>query len=251
MDVAERIALGVVDAERKRRERVVGAEVLELDGYVLAFTNQPDPALNGAVVEHEPKDAAGSLRLAEGESARRGFPLGVHLQAGRHAAVDRAVRSLGLSIKLTRPAMACDLHDLADAETPAGVEIRPVATDADVEALVAVGVASFEDDPEVGRAVYGAGSRGVEGVQAFLARSGDEPVGISTGYLVRGAVSVMGVAVMPEARRAGIGGALTLHAARAFPGADLAWLHPSQMARSMYESLGFDSVSDWEVWVRT
>ncbi|MEO8477724.1 MAG: GNAT family N-acetyltransferase [Actinomycetota bacterium] len=250
MDVAERIALGAVDAERKRRERVVGAEVLELDGYVLAFSNQPDPALNGAIVERAPRDAVGSLRLVESESVRRGFPLGVHLQAGRHAAVDRAVRSLGLSIKLTRPAMACDLHDLADAQTPPGVEIRPVITDADVEGLVAVGVASFEDDPEVGKAVYGAGARGVEGVQAFLAWRGDEPVGISTGYLVRGAVSVMGVAVVPEARRSGIGAALTLRAARAFPGADLAWLHPSEMARSMYESLGFAPISDWEVWVR-
>ncbi|MGZ8595992.1 MAG: hypothetical protein ACXWYJ_10065, partial [Actinomycetota bacterium] len=95
MEVAERIALGAVDAERKRRERVAGAEVLELDGYVLAFSNQPDPALNGVMVEHEPDDALGSLHLAEAECVRRGHSLGLNLQRGRHPRVDDAVRALG------------------------------------------------------------------------------------------------------------------------------------------------------------
>lgn len=45
-----------MDAERKRRERVDGAEVIELDGYVLAFSNQRDPALKGVMVEREPED---------------------------------------------------------------------------------------------------------------------------------------------------------------------------------------------------
>jgi ribosomal protein S18 acetylase RimI-like enzyme len=249
MDVAERIALGVVDAERKRRERVVGAEVVELDGYVLAFSNQPDPALNGVAVVHEPLDPAGSLRLAEAECARRAQPLGVDLQRGRHPSVDAAVRMLGLSLVIERPAMAADPAALAAAPPPK-VEICRVTTDADVEALVAVGVAAFDDDPQVGRAVYGAGARGVEGVHTFVAWEGDDPVGISAGYFVRGAVSVMGVAVVPEARHRGIGAALTVHAARAFPGADLAWLHPSDMASRMYEGLGFEPVSDWEIWVR-
>jgi GNAT superfamily N-acetyltransferase len=146
--------------------------------------------------------------------------------------------------------MAADLAGLPVAPSPIGVEIRPVTTDADVEALVAVGVASFDDDPAVGMAVYGAGARGVDGVRTFVAWEGDDPVGISAGYLVRGAVSVMGVAVVPQARRRGIGAALTVHAARCFPGADLAWLHPSEMARPLYEGLGFSAVSDWEIWVR-
>jgi GNAT superfamily N-acetyltransferase len=250
MDVAERIALGVIDAERMRRERVAGAEVLELDGYVLAFTNQPDPALNGVMVEREPKDPVGSLRLAEAECARRGQPLGVNLQQGRHPRVDDAVRELGLALLLERPAMAASTAELPETPPPSGVEIRPVVSDADVGALVAVGVAAFDDDPVVGLAVYGAGSRGVDGVRAFLAWDGDDPVGISTGYLVREAVSVMGVAVVPGARRRGIGAALTVHAARCFPRAELAWLHPSDMARPVYEALGFRSVSDWEIWIR-
>ena len=125
-----------------------------------------------------------------------------------------------------------------------------MTTDADVEALVAVGVAAFDDDPAVGMASTGRRTRG-RGVHAFVAWEGDDPVGISTGYLVRDAVSVMGVAVVPRGAAPGIGAALTVHAARSFPGADLAWLHPSDMARPMYEALGFEPVSDWEIWVRT
>jgi GNAT superfamily N-acetyltransferase len=249
MDVAERIALGVVDAERLRRERVEGAEVLEIDGYVLAFSNQPDPALNAVMVEREPQDAIGSLHLAEAECVRRAQPLGVNLQRGRHPRVDDAVRDLGLALLLERPAMAVDPSALPEAPLPSCVEIRPVTTDADVGALVAVGVAAFGDDPAVGMAVYGAGARGVDGVRTFVAWDGADPIGISAGYLVRDAVSVMGVAVVPEARRRGIGAALTVRAALTFP-ADLAWLHPSEMARPIYEALGFVAVSDWEIWVR-
>jgi len=146
-------------------------------------------------------------------------------------------------------AMAVNPTALPDAPLPPGTEIRPVTTDADVGALVAVGVAAFDDDPAVGSAFYGAGSRGVDGVRTFVAWERDDPVGISAGYLVRGAVSVMGVAVVPEARRRGFGAALTVHAARSFP-SDLAWLHPSEMALPLYEGLGFSPVAAWEIWVR-
>ena len=42
--VGERIALGFAEAERQRRANVPGAEVLEIDGLLLAFANVPDPA---------------------------------------------------------------------------------------------------------------------------------------------------------------------------------------------------------------
>ena len=84
----------------------------------------------------------------------------------------------------------------------------------------------------------------------FVGWQGAEPVAIAAGYRDGLTVGVMGVGVVPAARGRGIGSAMTLRAARAFTGADLAWLHPSDEARSMYERLGFVPVSDWEVWVR-
>src|SRR4029079_15838339 len=113
-----------------------------------------------------------------------------------------------------------------------------------------VGVQAFGDDPGIGMSCYGVSSRGVDGARAFIAWRGEEPVGIATGYLHEGAVGIMGVAVVPAARTLGLGSELTVQAARAFPEGDLAWLHPSDEARSMYGRLGFRAVADHEIWIR-
>jgi GNAT superfamily N-acetyltransferase len=250
MEVAERVAVGLVDMERKRRRNVVGGEVLEIDGLVLALSNLPEPALNSAVVEREPRDPGSALRLADEAFEERGLALGIDLQLGRHPPLDDAVRRDGLKRIIERPALACSISALERTSPPDGVEIRPVEDELHVAGLVSVGVEAFGDDPAVGAAFYGAGATGIEGMQAFVAWEGDRPVGIATGYLHDAAVGVMGVGVVPSARRRGIGSALTVRTATAFPGADIAWLHPSDEALGMYERLGFAPVSQWEVWVR-
>ncbi|MGZ8734375.1 MAG: GNAT family N-acetyltransferase [Acidimicrobiia bacterium] len=250
MDAAERLASGLVAAERARRANVVGAEVLEIDGLVLALANLPDPALNSVVVVREPSDAPAALRVAEDEFARRGLQFGIDLQAGRHPRVDDALRSMGLTRIIERPGMAIDPRALPDASAPDDVEIRDVDGPGDAEALVQVGVSAFGDDPEIGRAFYGAGAVGLPEARMFVAWRGVEPVGISAAYREGGTVGVMGVGVAPTARGRGLGSAMTVWAARAFPHADLAWLHPTDQARSMYVRLGFERVAGWEVWVR-
>jgi len=244
------MALGMVDAERKRRQNVAGAEVLEIDGLVLAFSNLRDPQLNSVVVHHDPSDASAAMEAAEREFVQRGHPIGIDLQVGRNPGVDEAVRSMGLIRIIERPGMALDVDAVPEAPVPHGIEIRPVTSDEDVRGLVEVGVQAFGDDPEVGMSCYGVSSRGVDGARGFIAWRGEEPVGIATGYLHEGAVGVMGVAVVPGARTLGLGSALTVQAARAFPEGDLAWLHPSDEARSMYGRLGFGPVADHEIWIR-
>jgi ribosomal protein S18 acetylase RimI-like enzyme len=250
VDDAERLALGLVDAERKRRSRMPGAEVLEIDGLVLAFSNVADPALNSIVVEREPADAVRALQAAEEEFARRGHPLGIDLQVARHPSIDEAVRELGLTRIIEQPGMAVDVSDLAPVSVPEGVEIRPVSGADNAKALVEVGVLAFGDDPDVAGRFYAAGSFGVPGATSFVAREADGPVAIGASYLQEGAVGIFGVGVVPAARRRGLGSAVTVHAARAHPGADLAWLQPTDMAVEMYRRIGFRRVSDWEVWVR-
>jgi GNAT superfamily N-acetyltransferase len=250
-DAAERIARGFVDAERKRRRKVVSAEVIEIDGLVLMLSNLPDPQLNGVFVEREPSDPAAALEAAEEAYDRRRMLLGVDLQAGRHPSMDAAVRSAGLERILERPGMAVDLAALADAEAPKGVEIARVRDDEGARALVEVGVEAFGDDPGVGAAFYGVGAYGVEGGCTFVAWEKGEPVAISGAYGRAGATGVLGVGVVPRARRRGIGAAMTVVAARAFDDADMAWLHPSPMAERMYERLGFRTVCRWQVWVRS
>ena len=239
---AERLALGLVAAERARRANVTGAEVLEIDGLVLALANLPDPALSSVVVEALPRDAVAALVAAEAEFARRGLQFGIDLQVGRHPEVDAAVRSMGLTCIIQRPGLVIDPVALPEVRVPDGSD--------DAEALVQVGVLAFGDDPDTGRAFYGAGAVGAPDAQMFVGWQGAEPVAIAAGYRDGPTTGVMGVGVVPAARGRGIGSAMTVWAGRAFTGADLAWLHPSDEARSMYARLGFQQVSEWEVWVR-
>ena len=247
---AERIAAGFVEAERQRRANVPGAEVVELDGLALAFANVPDPEVNSVLVISEPASPAAAVAAAEEEFRRRERTFGMDLQVGRHPSVDEAVRSAGLTLLFSRPGMAARIEDLPERQLPEGVEAAPVDDERGAVGVARVDVEAFEDRPELAERFYAPGSFGVEGARSFVAWEGEEPIGIAAAHLRKGAVGIFGVGVIPRARRRGIGTALTLIAARTFPPADLAWLHPSEMARSLYEELGFRAVSDWEVWVR-
>ncbi|MGZ4154994.1 MAG: GNAT family N-acetyltransferase [Actinomycetota bacterium] len=249
MEVAERIALGLAAVERRRCAAVPGTEVLEFDGLVLALSNLPDPSLNGAFVERPPADPASALADAQRACTARGLGFGIDLQVGRHPQVDDAVRTAGLTRLFARPAMAIDTANLASAETLAGVQIRKVSNDDESLALARVDAEAFESDLAISEAFHAPGWD-APGCVKLVAWEGAEPVASSAGYVHDGGIGVYGVAVVPRARRRGIGAAITMSTVRAFPEADVAWLFPSAMAESMYRSLGFRIVSEWEVWTR-
>lgn len=253
-DLGERIALGFVEAERQRRANVPGAEVREIGGLLLAFANVPDPPVNSALVISEPSDPSAALAAAEAVFRERRRPFGLDVAVGRHPSVDRAIRSAGLSLLFSWPAMAMRVDDVPERPLPQGVRVEQVRDAQDAAAIFSVETALMDpadiDDGSEIAAFYAAGSYGVEGAQAFVAWEGDRPVGIASAHLREGAIGIFGVGVVPDARRRGIASALSVIAARAFP-ADLAWLHATEMARTVYERLGFREVAEWEVWIRS
>jgi ribosomal protein S18 acetylase RimI-like enzyme len=254
-DVGERIALGFVEAERQRRANVPGAEVMEIDGLLLAFANVPDPPVNSALVISEPSDPPAAIAAAEGEFRARDRVFGMDVAVGRHPSVDRAIRSAGFSLLFSWPAMAVRVHDLPERSLPEGVRVEPVNDARGTSAVARVertvlDPADVESGSEIPERFYGPASNGGEGARTFVAWEGDEPVGIASAHLRGGAVGILGVGVVPGARRRGIASALSVIAARTFP-ADLAWLHAGEGAVSVYEQLGFREVAEWEVWVRS
>jgi GNAT superfamily N-acetyltransferase len=253
-DVAERIALGFVEAERQRRATVPGAEVMEIDGLLLAFANVPDPPVNSVLVISEPSDPLAALATAEAAFRARERVFGMDVAVGRHPSVDGAVRTAGYSLLFAWHAMAARVEDLPERSLPGGVRVERVSDTRGVAAVAKVETALMDpaevDDGSEIADFYAAGSYGVEGARAFVAWEGDEPVGIASAHLREGAVGIFGVGVVPTARRRGIASALSVIAARAFP-ADLAWLHAHDDVRRVYEPLGFREVAEWEVWVRS
>jgi ribosomal protein S18 acetylase RimI-like enzyme len=248
-DVADRILAAAARAVRRRCEGVHGAEVLERDGLILSLTNLPDPSLNAAFVEREPGDARSALSWAEEELNRRGHPFGLDHPVGRWPGLDRAIGEAGFERLAVRPLMIAGVESLPFPGPPRGVEIRPVADRAEAVALARVDAEAWDGDPAISERAFVPSALGLQGSIGLVAWAGSEPVGCAIAQSHEGTVAIFGVGVASSARRRGIGTALTLTAARAFPG-DLAWLLPSEMARSMYERLGFRAFEDWEIRVR-
>jgi GNAT superfamily N-acetyltransferase len=247
---AVRLAAGLCAAERRRREGIPGCEVVEVDGLLVCVANVEAPEVNTVVVERSPDDAIAALAVAEEVLTSRGRPFGIHFEVGRDPSVDDAVRARGLRRLFGRPGMVAEISEIPTEQAPEGVEVRKVTSDADVRAFAAVDPVAFGGSPVVAERFYAARLTGEADVAAFVAYDDEGPIASAAAYLHRGATGLLGIGVVPRARRRGVGRAIAVRAARAFAGADLAWLHPTDMARSMYERLGFRPVSTWDVWVR-
>jgi ribosomal protein S18 acetylase RimI-like enzyme len=250
MDLADRIVAAGLEGERVRAEVVEGGEVVEVDGLLVAFSNLPAPELNGTRVVREPDDAPAALDSARAVFRSRGHPFfGIEIEVGRHPAVEVAVRAAGLQRVEAWPAMAAPISLLPVERVPLGVEIRRVREDRAHSAVRTVEVSAFGTPATIAERFVGRKMLDDARVRIFTAWIDGEPVAEASAYLLDDTVGIFGVGVVESARRRGIGAALTLRAARAFVDrTDLAWLQPSNMARRMYEGLGFLPVSDWEVW---
>jgi GNAT superfamily N-acetyltransferase len=251
MDLSRRIAAALLEADRVRAEVVEGGENVEVADLLVSLSNLPQPELNGARVIREPSDPAASIEAAREVFRSRGHHFfGIEIEVGRHRAVEDAVRVAGLRRVEAWPTMAATIDTVPVVREKSGVEIRPAETISDLEAVRLVESATFGTPKDIAERFVGRRMLEDDRVRILVAWVDGEPVGEATGYLVDGTVGIFGVGVVEAARRRGIGAALTVRAARAFGDrAVLMWLQPSDMARAMYERLGFRRVSDWEVWI--
>ena len=242
----EQLGRAMAAALRAKTLAVPGGEVTEIDGLEVYLSHLPDPGENFAFVATESKDPVAALIEAETVLRRNGMPFGIGVLAGRHASVDAAVRARGFRVLFTEPVMTIRTADLADVPLPPEVRLADAGPD-DLRALAELGAIAFEGDIDVSRGMY---SRGLLDVAHVVTASIDKKiVGVATAVPAGGAVAVFGVAVAPEARRRGIGTALTCAAARAVDGSGIAWLSARGEAARVYERLGFREVGRTEIWV--
>ena len=250
--LAERIALGIVSAWRARVEHIDGHAVSEHDGIVVAWSGLAAPDLSAATVEREPTDPLAALEAAEREFVSHGGTLGLDVERGRHPSVDDALRRFGLDVVVTRPAMAVDVTRVSARRSPADVRFR-AAEERDLAAMARVETDAFDTAPDVAARMIARGMLEHPRSRSYVATLGDEVVGTAYVYEHERSLGVFGVAVMSRARRRGIGTGITAHAVRDAAGsfgADVAWLQPSEMGRRVYERMGFEVVSTWDVCVR-
>jgi ribosomal protein S18 acetylase RimI-like enzyme len=244
-------ALGRAFAEVSTQRRLASAgDVVEVDGLALLFHPSPDEEVNYAVVARESSDPVAAIARARGLFAARGRRFGLDLQAARHPAVDAAVRETGLVLLFDRPLMTAALVSIPAVGAPEGAEIVRATSAADLDEAAEVDADVFGSPLATSRGHYAQGMLDAPGAAMLVARQDGRAVGAATGFAVPGAVGIFGVAVLPHARRRGLGAALTSAAAHAAgrPG-DEVWLQPSDLAHPLYERLGFRDRAVSEVWV--
>jgi GNAT superfamily N-acetyltransferase len=243
LDLAERVRAAHADAwqVQGRLREPYGGGAAELPGILLMASGLPHPQWNnGDVTDARLVDVA---RVAAWY-AERDVPWGVRVPVDQRW--QRGRRLFGKRLMgLTR---------LRPAPPVPGLVVR-AATAADLEAVLHVDAVGFGSDPAVERP-WIEPHLSADRVTVALGALDGRPVG--TAYTLRSdgragpAAYLAGVAVVPEARRRGVGAAVSswlLERALA-SGARLAHLHPDDDAAArVYACLGFVEVPGFDVYV--
>lgn len=192
-----------------------------------------------------------ALAWFEALFAARGYLPAIELQVGEHPALEHLLERRGYRVVVRRPAMVLRPPVVPDAAVP-GLSIRRVVGAGDLAAFQAVQAEVFELDADVVVGFLPPPALEAGGVTFLFALHDGVPCATSAVSVSVHGAGIVGVATVPAYRRRGIGLAVTAAAVRAgaAQGADLAWLYPTPMARSLYESLGFVALDDVRIWVR-
>ena len=146
------------------------------------------------------------------------------------------------------PGMAADLRALPDVEAPTDVRISRVVTDTGLEAYEQVLSLGFgEGPPEAAwvREMYARIGVGDDVPwRHYVGLAGGDPVACASAFLAAGVAGLYFVCTVPDARRRGIGAAISREALAGTLelGFDVGVLGSSPMGQPMYERLGFREV---------
>jgi ribosomal protein S18 acetylase RimI-like enzyme len=241
--LTERVRTAHGDAwqEQGRLREPYGGGAAELPGIRLMASGLPHPQWNNGDVTD---GALVDLDRVRAWYAPLGVPWGVRVPAGApwpHGRRLFAKRLMGL----TR---------LRPAPPVAGLELR-AASSGDLEAVLHVDSVGFGSEPSAERP-WVEPHLSADRVTVALAVLDGRPVGTASALRSDGragpAVYLAGVAVLPEARRRGVGAAMSswLVGRAMASGAKLAHLHPDDDAAArIYARLGFVEVPGFDVYV--
>ena len=221
----------------------VGGGVERLPGIRLMASGLPHPQWNsGDVLDAALVDVAAVTSWYDAKGVPWGVrvPRGMTWPHGRHLF---GLRLMGLTPDTFAPASGAD-----------GVTFR-VAGPGDAAAVLAVDTAAFEEPMEIEQP-WVEPILSQPSLTVCLAERDGEPVGSGYCLVTDGdagpAVYVAGVGVVPQARRCGIGAAVSSWLVqRGFDaGAELAHLHPdTDEAARIYARLGFVEVDGFDIYV--
>ena len=236
--MAARVRQGNLDAWRTLA-KATGRELVDDRGMLTYFSLAPAPNFNPTIVYEPLADPDASIAARAAAYEARGLAFGFEIPEGLDERCEAAARARGMTLRSTQPAMV--LHPVGALPDP-DPRVRVVSID-DFDEHLQVAAAGFGDTPDALR-VFSPLSM-LEACLAFTAYDEDGTPAATALTCVTGRdAGVFGVATLPAYRRRGLGTAATLAAIRAAAaaGAELVWLHASEMGEPVYERLGFVTV---------
>src|SRR4051812_4539403 len=242
LDVARASALNEQELWREM-VRWSGGRIVEEDGVLLV--SGPSPYLRVAI-RMDPA-VGGATTVARATEFFIGEPAGfiVLVRRPEDDDVERAALAAGFRAGWTERPMAIERPPSPGA-VPAGVEVRAVVDAAGVDDYGRV-VAPANDDPgerERAPLLFHDETIVAPHIAAFVAYADAEPVACAMTLVSHRVAGVFYVATVEQARRRGLGDALTRMATRAGfdMGAGAAWLGSSEMGAGLYRRIGFEDL---------
>jgi GNAT superfamily N-acetyltransferase len=230
------------------RARLAGWEVHEEPGLTWYRSRLRSPMFNGVIqtaLDNGEADARIETTLAR--FLADGLPM-VWWSGPSRRPLDLGARllALGLTTPGVDPGMAADLYALNEDNTaPAGLTVERVADDVALREWMLTLRATDGPPPptrEPDLALQRPASYAADDdYRLYLARLDGAPVGTAAAQIGAGVVGLYCVGVVPEARRQGIGAAVTLAALREAreQGYCFGVLGASEMGEGVYRRLGF------------
>ena len=247
----ERLAAAIEESQSlffQNLGRLSQVGVRTSEGCVVVTTGVPDPNFNGILRTHlAPELVEAAIDREVAHFAQCGVPF--YWWTGPTTApadLGERLRARGFVRDFAGPGMAADLRGLPPSiTTPDGVTIERVA---DAEALaqwVSMALHGFGLPPELEASLLaletGLGWSPEDAYQRFLGTFDGHPVACSSVYMGAGVAGLYTIGTIAEARRKGIGTAITLapllHARER--GYRVGVLSASSMGEPVYRRLGF------------
>ncbi|MEU5377490.1 MULTISPECIES: GNAT family N-acetyltransferase [unclassified Streptomyces] len=218
----------------------------------MVVTGSPAPSVNGVFcLARVP--APDQVELLADRAARTAAqyagPVSWSVQVRSHPteAIVRTAATHGLTAQSWEPFMVRDL-EAAPQSAPSDSPLRMRAVDGSEADLYAATLgACFQAPKEIFTPLFTAAVLDAPGITAYLGEIDGIPVATGMGILLDGHIGVFNISTAAAHRKRGYGALITEHVVRQghHQGARTAYLRASDMAVSMYASLGFTLAEHW------
>lgn len=246
--------LNLVDSSRQLFELDPGAEIEVGSGWLFGAGRSSHPTIANAAFraddDLDPGELIGRARDFFGGRGR-GFALWARGGAAEDDDLIAAAGEAGLKQVYAMPEMVLERR-AEQRPLPDGAELVRVTTPADATGFWQVATASYAElgfPPEVFAAYTNHAGFAAGNVAAFLARLEGRPAAIAMTIVSHGVAGIYWVGNVREARKLGLGWALTATAVNAGldMDAEVVSLQASPMGEGLYRHMGFETIYEYRL----